>query len=271
MKIPYYEKFELIEREDYANYLFVAINWEGMTLMPKKWGFKPIEYAGAEYIKSACNLFCSKESYDMANKDSFQILFNNPKLWDKLHNINKDNSNKLLKLSKAIKKIGAEKLTNQELIKWIKIFQSGQASVHVPRLPMWLLETPKNIITNYLRNYLEEIYQEGRKIKYRPQEALQILTTPTGESNWMKEKKELSKIAKIKNNGIQNKLLKKHTKKYEWLEYGLQGKILTLTDFEESLEKIKHEDYEKKLKQETEKLLRKQREVEQLYNVGKIS
>ncbi|NMC51244.1 hypothetical protein GYA54_00755 [Candidatus Kuenenbacteria bacterium] len=134
---------------------------------------------------------------------------------------------------------------------------------------MWILETPENIITNYLHDYLDEIYQETRKIKYPPQEALRILTTPTGESNWIKEKKELSKIAKVKNNGVQKKLLKRHAKKYEWLEYGLQGKILMLADFEESLEKIKYEDYEKKLERETAKLLREQREVEHLYNVGK--
>ncbi|HRY63306.1 MAG TPA: hypothetical protein P5267_01740, partial [Patescibacteria group bacterium] len=269
MKIPYHKKFCLIEMEDYANYLFVAINWERMTNMPHEWGFEPIRYTGAEYINSACKLFCLDDSYNEANRYNFQLLFNNPRAWDDLHKINKRNSDRLLMFSRGVKKLKANKLSNKELIKWIDLAQAGQASVHVPRLAMWLLETPENIITNYLHNYLDEIYKEIKKINIPPQEALRILTTPTRESNWIKEKKELSKIAKEKNITRKQKMLKRHTKKYEWLEYGLQGKILSLIDFEDALQKIKHKNYEKKIKRENEDLVRQRQEVERLYKIGK--
>lgn len=269
MKIPYHKKFCLIEKEDYANYLFVVINWEGMTNMPRELDFKPIRYAGAEYINSACNLFCLDDSYNEATRHSFQLLFNDPRAWDDLHKVNKRSSDQLLALSHRIKKLKANKLNDKELIKWIDLAQAGQASVHVPRLVMWLLETPENIITNYLHNYLDEIYKEIKKINTPPQEALRVLTTPTRESNWMKEKKELSKIARIRNISKRQELLKRHTKKYEWLEYGLQGKILALADFEDALQKIKHENYERKLERETEDLIRQQQEVERQYKIGK--
>ena len=39
MKIPFKEKWLFMEKEDYANYLFVVSTWNGYTYLPKKWGF----------------------------------------------------------------------------------------------------------------------------------------------------------------------------------------------------------------------------------------
>lgn len=247
MKIPLEKKWILIEREDYANYLFVVINWEGYTVLPRQWKILGVGYTAAEYINSACNLYVLKDDIDKANAYNFKSLFTNPNAWDNLHKINKNNSNKLFSLSKQIRRLKPQKLSNKELVKWIDCFQKGQMNVHIPRGPMWLLETPDNLITNYLHNYLIE--KKKKKVTYEPQEAFQILTSPLKKSNWTIEREELAKIAKTKNKAERERRLKRHVKKFEWLEYGLQGKILDLAYFKKELEKILNKGADKILDQ----------------------
>ena len=231
MKIPFNKKWLLIEREDYANYLFIVATWQGFTVIPKKWGFESSGHVGAEYINSACRLFILKEDFDKANTENFKSLFISPKKWDKLHKLHKKNTARLLKLNNQLKKLDVKKLSNKELLNWINKFQKGQANVHIPRGPMWLLETPDNIVSNYLQNYLTEKAGSKKKLNNKPYQGFQTLITPLKKSIWTKEKEELARIALIKSKKQRDKRLIKHCKKYEWLEYGLQGKILDFDYF----------------------------------------
>lgn len=271
MKIPYNKKWILLEREDYANYLFVVDAWEKYTSLPKRWGFINARFLGAEYIDSACNLFVSKEQYDKANIVHFDYLFNNTKIWDNLHKLAEANSKEFFATGKAMKKIDASKLTNKQLLKWINIFLKGQVGVHVPRGVIFMLETPDNIITNYLQKYLEEIAGEI-KVKIKPSDAFQVMIAPLKKSIWSKERGELIKIGLIKNKKKQQSRLKVHTKKYEWLEYGLQGKILNVDHFEKEIQKIKKTGLfkaQKDLQNEIPFLKKKQKEVISQYKIGR--
>lgn len=270
MRIPYQKEWLLTEREDYANYLFVVHTWEGFTYIPKKWGLVPGGLLGAEYINSACNLFILKEDFDKANSVNFQTLFTKPQLWDKLHKLHKVNTDKLFILSKKIKKLNVEKLSDRELLKWMDAFQEGQADIHVPRGPMWLLETPDNLVTNYLHIYLCEQYNEQKNIKIKPPEAFQVSILPMKKSTWAKENEGLAKIATVKQKEDRKKKLFLHAKKYKWLEYGLQGKILDLSYFKNRLSKIRRKGalrMYKKLQDENKSLSRKQKQVFRQYNI----
>ncbi len=264
MKIPFEKEFKFLEREDYANYLFVFACWEAYTIVPQKWGFDNGKFLGAEYLNGPCNLYYLKDSYDKANKKHFDFLFNKPEIWDNLHKTHISNTKKLFKISNEIRKNNFSSLTNSELFKLIKEFQDGQTAVHTPRGPMWLLETPNNIVTNYLYNYLEEKIVDKKNKLITPNDAFLILTTPLKKSILMKEKEELAKIAFLKNKHIKEKKFEKHVKKYEWLEYGLRGKTLAENDFKNELNLIIKKgaaDVLKKFENEIFVLKRKQKKI----------
>ena len=63
MNLPYKQKWIVLEREDYANYIFVTSAWQGFTVMPKAWGFENSRFLSAEYINTACNLFIPYYEY----------------------------------------------------------------------------------------------------------------------------------------------------------------------------------------------------------------
>ncbi|MFH1030548.1 MAG: PEP-utilizing enzyme [bacterium] len=272
MKIPYNKEWILLEREDYANYLFITNAWEGYSRLPKKWGFFHGRFMGAEYIDSACNLFMLKDLYDKTNKKHFEYLFTKPKLWDNLHKITIQKANELFKLAKRIKKLNELKLSNKELLGWINSFLYAQTIAHLPRIPIFLLETPNNLVTNYLTDYLQEKAEDIKNTKTKPSEAFQIMIAPLQKSNWTKEKEELAKIGLLKNKQIREQKLKEHAEKYEWLEYGLQGKILSLEYFENELEKMAKKGCRNILKQinnEFKDLSIKQKKIIEEYSIHK--
>ncbi|MDP2932578.1 MAG: PEP-utilizing enzyme [bacterium] len=238
MKIPFGKLWQILEREDYANYLFVSITWEYYTWLPKRWGFMPGRFMGAEYVNTACNLFQEKSGFDLMNKKHFQMLFTNPLAWDRLHRMTEKNSRKLFALGRAVKKLNPHSLSNKQLVLWISKFQEAQAAVHDPRGPMFILETPNNLITNYLVGYLREKYKAANKPILHPNEAFQALTTGLRPSILASERGELAKISLVKNKDRQENALLDHAKKYEWLEYGLQGRILTFDDFKKDMRKM---------------------------------
>src|SRR3989338_6031450 len=150
MKIPFNKEWQLLEREDYANYFFVYSTWEGYTNMPKAWGFKNGRFAGAEFINGACNLFMPLNHFDEINRSNFRLLFTDHKKWDNLHAINIRGSKELFIFSKKIYKKNPEKLDNKDSLAIIEKFTELQCLVHVPRGIMWQLETQRNILNNYL-------------------------------------------------------------------------------------------------------------------------
>lgn len=239
MKIPLNQKWLINETEDYANYLFVVASWQGYTgALMKKLGFKSGRYFGAEYINGAVNLFALKQPYDEANREYYQMLFNKPDVWNKLHKFAMIYSDDLFKFSYHLKKLPVAKLSNKQILKYVLKFNELQAKAHDTRGPMWLLETPVNLVSNYLLKYLQENSRE-HKVNITAQEAFRVLVAPISENIYSKEKKELAKIALIKNINKQNSALKSHWLKYEWLEYGLQGKILNLEHFKNELRDLK--------------------------------
>ncbi|MEW6408161.1 MAG: hypothetical protein AB1465_05745 [Patescibacteria group bacterium] len=134
-------------------------------------------------------------------------------------------------------------------------------NVHVPRGCMWIIETADNILTNYLQKYLEERIADLKIKNISNFDAFRTLITPIAKGIITKEKEELVSIALLKN---PQRYLVKHAKKYEWLEYGLQGRILPFNHFVKELNKLKKKNPKKvltQIKEETIKLARKQKEI----------
>ena len=271
MKIPYHKEWFLLEREDYANYLFVSVTWEGYTYLLKNLGFRPGDYMGAEYINSSCNLFELKEPYDQVNKENFEMLFTRPQAWDKLHRLTEKKSKELFAFGRKALRVNATALSDKQLIEWIERFQTAQMWVHVPRGPMFMLETPNALVTNYLLNYLQEKAKDIKRLKTQPNEAFQILTAPTKTSVWAEEKAELARIALMPASRQQKKLAT-HAQKYKWLEYGLQGKILSADYFTQEAYKIRGaaKTILRSFNHEPKTLATKQKQIFQEYRIHPI-
>ena len=261
-----------MEKEDYANYLFVVSTWNGYTYLPKKWGFINGRYLAAEYINSACNLFTLYEPNERANKDYFRTLFTKPEIWDKLHKLNDKSAKEMFVFGRKIKKLNVTKLSNRQLLNLMRSFIKVQLGVHVTRGPMFLMETPVNFLTDYLYNYLEECYSENKPAKIKPAEAFQTLVTPTRKSILTIEREELINIAKTRDLVKRKSNLIKHAKKYEWLEYGLQGKKLLEADhFNKEIKIILKQNPKnllKEISQASSNLLKNQKNICQKYKIG---
>jgi len=198
-------------------------------------------------------------------------LFSAPEKWDKLHKINDDGSAKLFAFSKKLLKINPAGLSDGEILKILKEFFDLQNFVHVPRGPIWQLETPKNILNDYLHSYLEEQKQESETV-LDSGEAFRILTGPLKENILTKERRELVSVALISDKTEQEIALAEHAKKYEWLEYGLQGRLLPIEHFREELAEIQAKNPGlalEKFREEKSVLVKKQKEVISKFNIGK--
>ena len=270
LSIPFGSDWLILEKEDYANYLFVTAAWEGFTELAKNWGFVNGRYLSAEYINRSCNLFVLKSEYEQMNKQHFSMLFNNPKAWNALHKLTCKNSDKLFSWARTIKLLSVNSLSDKKIVEIIEIFNRLQQSVHCPRGPMWLLETPFNIVSDYLRSYLEEQFQEIKNIKTKPYLAFQILSASLAESIWAEEEKKLIEICKISNKKNREDALKFHAFDYEWLEYGMEGKVLDIDNFQQRMNKILKygiKKFAKKINVEKEKIAKNQKETIKEYQI----
>ncbi|MFA5155669.1 MAG: PEP-utilizing enzyme [Patescibacteria group bacterium] len=238
LKVPFRKTWQLIEEEDYANYQFVTPTWEGYTKMAKIWGFVNGSYLGAAYHNRSCHLFAAKLAYDNANQVHFAMLFNQPKAWDRLHRVTMANSAKLFAWAEKQQKKAADRLSDRQLVAIIEAFNRWQRAVHCPRGPMWLLETPYGLVSNYLRSYLEEQAQEIGRTTIKPSLAFQVMGASLHDSVWSKEEASLVNVAAITDRRRRESALAKHAKQYEWLEYGLEGRVIPADDFRERLNKI---------------------------------
>jgi len=268
--IPFGSDWLLLEKEDYANYLFVTAAWEGFTEFAKSWGFVNGRYLSAEYINSSCNLFVLKSEYEQMNKQHFSMLFNKPQNWDKLHKLTFINSNKLFSWARSTQLLSGDKLSDKKLVKIIEVFNRLQQGVHCPRGPMWLLETPSNVVSDYLRSYLEEQSKEVKNIKTKPYLAFQILSASLAESIWGEEEKKLIEICKITDKKDRLAALEAHTTEYEWLEYGMEGQVLKIDSFKQRMDKILKYGVKKfvdKINVEKEKTAKNQKEVIKEYQI----
>src|SRR3989344_5396119 len=228
MRIPFDKKWQLFLKEDYANYFFVYSTWEGYTYMPEKWGFENGRFMAAEFINGACNLFMPQEYYDEMNRRNYRSLFGEPEKWDKLHKINDKASAELFAFSRHLLEKDPKKLSNKQILDILREFFRIQNLVHVPRGPIWQMETPDNILNNYLYSYLD------------------------------KQKKDQK--------------LEKHAVKYEWLEYGLQGRILSKDHFQRELEEIEKEGSQtvlERIKEFKAKTIQEQKKIIKALNIGK--
>src|SRR3989338_5451222 len=160
MRIPFDKKWQLFLKEDYANYFFVYSTWEGYTYMPEKWGFENGRFMAAEFINGACNLFMPLEYYNEMNRRNYRSLFGEPAKWDKLHKLNNKASSKLFSFSKDLLQRELRGFSNRKIFEILNKFFEIQNFVHVPRGPIWQMETPKNILNDYLHLYLEEQKKE---------------------------------------------------------------------------------------------------------------
>ena len=268
--IPYQSEWLILEKEDYANYLFVAAAWEGYTVMAKNWGFINGNFLSAEYINRSCNLFASKLEYQKMNNIHFSMLFNNPKAWDRLHRITFNNSKRMFAWAQSKLSLNEKKLSDKKLVDIIERFNQLQKDVHCPRGPMWCLETPSNLVSDYLRNYLEEQAREVGKTKTKPYLAFQSLSASLSNSIWTEEELALIKICKIVDKKKRLKKLEEHARQYDWLEYGLEGKKMSLKDFTERMNKILKKNPDilaRKLAKEKKDLARSQEKIIREYKI----
>jgi phosphohistidine swiveling domain-containing protein len=199
----------------------------------------PGRFIGAEYIDTACNLFVLKQPNDLAVEKHFQMLFTKPATYDKLHQRVVQYADAIFRDGRRYRRLIARRLTDRELVRQIDRFQEQQALVHVPRGVVWLLETPENVVSRYLYHYLEERQRDAGTVSEPPQQAFQTLATPLQPSLWTKEREDLIRIAQKKDKRKSDRQLDLHTTKYEWLEYGLQGKLLDRSYFAERLAKLR--------------------------------
>jgi phosphohistidine swiveling domain-containing protein len=237
MKIPLNKKWVIIEKEDYANYLFVASAWESFTIVNKKFGFENCDWLAAEYDNKACTLFLPLDSYQVISKKFLETIFSNPGLWDNLHQESVQYARKLKALADDIRRKDFKNIPTAKIINHVNNFEKAQIENHARRGPMFMVEAKDNLFSNYLIEYLKERAAD-LKIKTAPAEPFRILITPTGQSVLKEQKIDIIRIALLKNKKIQDAALKRHAKKYEWLEYGLQGRKLNLEYFKNELRAI---------------------------------
>lgn len=270
MRVPFNEKWILFEKEDYANYIFVYSTWEGYTYMPEEWNFENGRFMGAEFMNGQCNLFMPLGYFDEMNRRNYRKLFSAPDEWDKLNELNQKSADLLFSFSKEIKAKNVSNLTAEETSEIIGRFFELHKLAHVPRGPMWQLETPKHILTSYLNKFLKESAEEANT-KIDPTEAFRVLTTPTEENVLMKEKLALARIALINDKQERLKALDNHIKEYEWLEYGLQGRILNRKHFTDEMERLIESGAEKRIdamENENKLMSEKQNECVNVFKIG---
>ena len=264
MKIPFNKKWIVLEREDYANYLFVVSSWEGFTKLPSKWGFVNSHWLSAEYINKSANLFITVDDYNRDSSSYFESIFTKPKLWHKIHKEMHYYSDEIMRVSREIKKLNIRDLSNKELLKLRLEFEYNHQQAHDRRGVMFIVETFENKLTNYLHEYLSERINDLKIKDITPYYAFQVLTTPKQQSQVDKEHEKFIKIALIKDKEKQQKALARHAKEYAWLEYGLQGKILDLEYFKKELTSTKRRNPQKlfnKIKQDKKNLKAEQKRI----------
>lgn len=238
MKIPFNKKWTVIEKEDYANYLFVASAWESFTIVNKKFGFENCDWLAAEYNNKACTLFLPLDVNQSISKKFLETIFSSPGLWVNLHRESIQYAKKLKVLADNIRRKDFKNIPATEIVKYIDNFEKVQIENHARRGPMFMIEAKDNLFSNYLIEYLKEKATD-LKIKTAAAEAFRILTTPAGQSALKEQKKDMIRIALLRNKKIQEASLKRHANKYEWLEYGLQGRKLNFEYFKNELKEIK--------------------------------
>ncbi len=261
MKIPFNKKWIVLEREDYAHYLFVTNTWEGFTAAQKKWGFMLAHWLSAEYHHKAVNLFITLDSYREITASYFETIFTNPKLWEQLHRETREYSDALVAISKKIRILPVRELANKELLKWRLAFEARHKETHSRRGPMFFIEAVDNMLTKYLIDYLTERINDLGVIGITPFYAFQILTTPLESSIQERGREKLITIALIKNKERQERALQRYVNEYAWVEYGLVGKVLDAGHFRRELAVVKRRNPKRlleKMKQERTELHVKQ-------------
>lgn len=237
MKIPVDRTWIILEKEDYADYLFVIPPWQGFTIVSPGFGFENANWLSAEYISEGCTLFMTEDSFYHISKKFMEKIFTNPKVWEKLHKENLYWADETFKFGKKLMKTKVIGLSNKELMRMIRRLEKLQIENHCRRGPMFIIEVKENLLSKYLSEYLHERRKDvGAKTPVS--EAFQVLSTPTKRSTLKKEQEELLRIGRMKGSE-REKALKRHAKKYAWLEYGLLGKVLDYSHFKEELKTIK--------------------------------
>jgi phosphohistidine swiveling domain-containing protein len=237
--IPFDKKWVVLEKEDYANYLFVVSTWEAFTIKNPEYGFKNFSWLSAEYINKECNLFCPLEVYQDLSKDYLASIFTSPAIWYKLHQENIYYAKETFRFAREVKKLNVSKMSDKQILSWLNKFEIVQQENHDRRGPMFMIEVKDNLFSNYLMEYLRERCNDLNS-KISPLTAFQILTTPTKKSIIKKQQEDLAMIALLNDKTKQERLLIRHVKKYEWLEYGLQGKVLDIGYFRQELSRVKN-------------------------------
>ncbi len=269
MKIPHTKKWFVIEREDYAHYLYVVVNYQGISLNHIQ-GFPNAGWVGAEYIDKACNLWILYTDWKRFTDESLRLLIKQPKRWDALHRTHKKDADELFAWGRKMRQQDVTTANTSQLIRRADEFQTRQARAHVPRGFMWLLETPENIATNYLQDYLVKQYQYRKGVKTNPRRAFQIMVSWRAITLLGQEKIDLATVGKIRSQQQKTAALKRHADKYAWLEYGLQGSILSLSHFKKELVAIQKKGYARTIREiqsEPRKTVKKQQRIMKEYGI----
>jgi len=197
------------------------------------------------YKNGVCSLCMPKREFDKIANKIIELLIKRPQWGDAYNKKLSEKQAVLHKETKKLFKINLKPLSNKELFDLYNRYYKCYESLLIFHWLQTCLDLGDNLFSKYLIGYLRDRIKNNKK--HSLGEIFSVLTTPTVESNALKEHKNLLKILQyIKgNNKVENyfkntetrgilenlkkiddkldKKLDKHTKMYGWLGYGTMG------------------------------------------------
>lgn len=286
------KKWIIVEKSEESHYLFAASPLLSMTKDVESIGFPNIDFGIAEYIREKANYIFPRKIWTEAGDKYLKIILNNPKLIKKIFFVSEKFSRKLFEYGRYLLILNLKAKSNEELGRLYEKFESLHNLAHFRRTIFWVMETPDEIFSKYVIKILKEKIKQ-HKLTLQPEVVFAILATPLKKNHIVKEEQEFLKIV-IKlmdldniNDGILNKKLEKHYKKYCWLPYGMSGpawdrryfvknaKKYLIKDKSEIIERLRFLENQinhiKKQQEKFLKLLKLDKKIMELINIAQES
>ncbi len=286
------KKWIIVEKAEASHYLFAASPLLSMTKDMESVGFSNIGFGVVEYIKEKASYIFPRKIWADAGDKYLKIILNDPKLIKKIFFISEKFSQKLFEYGRYLLSVNLKDKGNEELGSLYEKFEELHNQAHFRRTIFWVMETPKEIFSKYVINLLKEKIKQ-QKLKLQPEVVFAILATPLIKNHVAQEEQEFIKtVLKLKdldniNDGILNKKLEKHYKKYCWLPYGMSGpawdkryfvknaKKYLIKDKAEIIERLRFLENQvnhiKKQQEKFLKLLKLDKDIMELINIARKS
>jgi len=217
-----------------------------MTTDLSDWGLTNVPHSIMEYTNGNVNMYYLKHEWQDAAENNLQAIVENPSIMDKAHKRSDKVCELIVDLSKEIIDVDLSKKSSKDLTKLYERALSLEKELHTLRVIAWQMETGGEVFSKYLVNYLANIVKEN-KIDTDPVLIFSDLVTPTESTLVNQEHLDLLKLAKkVKEKKIElsteNKEIKEHTKKYNFLPYGCEGPLWSDQDIINHIQGILNEN-----------------------------